>query len=317
MVTLPQLQNLVKQYKNGVQVLNGFNLTVEYGEVFALLGQNGAGKSTLINILTTYLRPTSGHVIVFEKDLYQEATFIRSQIACAAQRISIDTHLSLTENMMFQSRLYKVPGAEAKQRMENLIDCFGLERYRKYPVSSYSGGIARRLDIAMNMMSNPKIMFLDEPTTGMDIQSRMAMRTMLKQIKEEFCTTVFLTTHYLEEASQLSDTVCIMKDGQNVIQGSPHTLRGCLQQDTLKISFLTRSAAKAASDQLRLLYHRMPYDLQDNTITVNSGSWKDLTEINRWLLAQDISFTGIEISQPSLDDVFIRLTGAAEQEEVI
>lgn len=312
-----KVSNLIKRYKNGVQVLNGLNLTVEHGEVFALLGQNGAGKSTLINILTTYLRPTSGNVIVFEKNLNQEAAFIRSQIACAAQRISIDTHLSLTENMMFQSRLYKVPRAEAQQRMENLIACFGLERYRKYPVSSYSGGIARRLDIALNMMSNPKILFLDEPTTGMDIQSRMAMWNMLEQIKEEFGTTVCLTTHYLEEADRLSDTVCIIKDGQDIIQDTPYALRSYLKQDTLKISFQTRLTAKDVFEQLKQSFPRQPYILQDNSISINSGSRKDLVLLNRWLLAQDICFTGIEILQPSMDDVFIRLTGVLEQEGAV
>lgn len=309
------VNNLVKQYKNGVQALNGLNLTVEYGEVFSLLGQNGAGKSTLINILTTYLRPTSGDVTIFEKNLYREAAFIRSGIACAAQRTSIDTHLSLTENMIFQSRLYKVPTAEAKQRMENLIDCFGLERYLKYPVSSYSGGITRRLDIALNMMSNPKILFLDEPTTGMDIQSRMAMWDMLKKIRNEFGTTVFLTTHYLEEADKLSDTVCIMKDGREVIQGTPNALRDYLQQDMLKISFETKEAAKAAFEQLRRFYPLKPFDLRNETIVTNfENSRKDLIKINRCLLEQSICFTGIEIMQPSLDDVFIRLTGETEKE---
>lgn len=303
------VQNLVKQYKNGVQALNGLSLTVKSGEIFTLLGQNGAGKSTLIHILTTYLRPTSGDATVFGKDLYREAALIRSGIACAAQRTSIDTHLSLTENMMFQGRLYKIPATEAKQRMKNLIDCFGLERYLKYPVSSYSGGIARRLDIALNMMSNPQILFLDEPTTGMDIQSRIAMWDMLKKIKDEFGTTVFLTTHYLEEADRLSDTICIMKDGREVIQGTPNFLRDFLQRDMLKISFETKEAAKAAFDQLRSIYPLQSSDLRNNAIVADAeNSRKDMIKINRWLLEQDICFTGIEVMQPSLDDVFIRLT---------
>jgi len=307
--------NLVKQYKNGVQALGGINLTVEYGEIFSLLGQNGAGKSTLIHILTTYLHPTSGNVTVFEKDLYRESSFIRSGIACAAQRTSIDIHLSLTENMMFQSRLYKVPTAEAKQRMKNLIDCFGLERYLKYPVSSYSGGIARRLDIALNMMSNPKILFLDEPTTGMDIQSRRAMWDMLKKIKDEFSTTVFLTTHYLEEADELSDTICIMKEGREVLQGTPNMLRDYLKQDMLKISFETKEVAGTTFEQLRRFYPMQTSDLRNNMIVTNSeNSRKDFIKINHWLLEQDIYFTGIEVMQPSLDDVFIRLTGEPEKE---
>ena len=217
-----QAENVIKKYKNGVQALDGLSLTVKDGEIFSLLGQNGAGKSTLIHILTTYLAPTSGLVTMFGKDIYREASEIRTQISCVAQRTSIDTHLSLTENMMFQSKLYKVPKDEAKTRMEILIACFGLERYLKYPVSSYSGGVKRRLDIALNMMSNPKILFLDEPTVGMDIQSRMAMWDMMKKIRTDFGTTIFLTTHYLEEADQLSDTICIMKNGKEILQGTPY-----------------------------------------------------------------------------------------------
>jgi len=310
-----QVQNLTKQYKNGIQALSGLNLTVESGEIFSLLGQNGAGKTTLINILTTYLRPTSGAATVFGKDLYREAAAIRSGIACAAQRTSIDTHLSLTENMMFQSRLYSVPAADAKQRMTNLIDCFGLGRYLKYPVSSYSGGIARRLDIALNMMSNPKILFMDEPTTGMDIQSRMAMWDMLKKIRNEFGTTVFLTTHYLEEADRLSDTICIMKEGRAAIQGTPNSLRSYLQQDMLKISFETKESAGAAFERLRHFHPLQPSDLRGDSIVTNSeNSRGDFGKVNRWLLEQDVRFTGIEVMQPSLDDVFIRLTEDTERE---
>lgn len=177
------VNNLVKKYKSGVQALDGLTLSVKEGEIFSLLGQNGAGKSTLINVLTTYLRPTSDNVTMVGKDVYHEAAEIRSKISCVAQRTSIDTHLLLTENMIFQSKLYKVPKSEAAKRMEMLISCFGLEKYLKYPVSSYSGGVKRRLDIALNLMSNPKVLFLDEFTVGMYIQSRMAMWDMVKKIR--------------------------------------------------------------------------------------------------------------------------------------
>ena len=179
-----QTQNTVKKYKNGVQALNGINISVKTGEIFSLLGQNGAGKSTLIKILTTYLKPTSGKVIMFDQDIHNQTDVVRSTIACVAQQTSIDTHLSLEENMMFQSRLYKIPKAKAKEKIEELIRDFELEQYRNYPVSSYSGGVKRRLDIALNMMSNPKILFLDEPTVGMDIQSRMRMWDMLLKIRD-------------------------------------------------------------------------------------------------------------------------------------
>ena len=140
-----QVKQVVKQYKNGVQALNGISLCVEQGEIFSLLGQNGAGKSTLLRILTTYLQPTSGRITMLEKDLCRDAASLRSQIACVAQQTSIDTYLSLEENMLLQSRLYRIPKRDAEKRMETLIVDFGLEPYRRYPVSSYSGGVKRRL----------------------------------------------------------------------------------------------------------------------------------------------------------------------------
>lgn len=304
------VKDLVKKYKNGVQALNGLTLTVNKGEIYSLLGQNGAGKSTLINVLTTYLRPTSGSVMMFGKDIYREAAAIRTQISCVAQRTSIDTHLSLKENMMFQSKLYKVQKSEAKKRMETLICCFGLEPYLKYPVSSYSGGVKRRLDIALNMMSNPKVLFLDEPTVGMDVQSRMAMWDMMKRIRTDFETTILLTTHYLEEADQLSDTICIMKNGKEILQGSPRALREYLHQDMLKISFSSKEEAKSCFEPLKSLISLKESDLRhDKIITSLKNGHTDFERANHWLLEHGIHFFGIEIMQPTLEDVFIRLTG--------
>lgn len=302
-------ENLIKNYKNGVQALNGLNLAVKEGEIFSLLGQNGAGKSTLIHILTTYLTPTSGLVTMFGKDIYREASEIRTQISCVAQQTSIDRHLSLTENMMFQSKLYKVPKLEAQKRMKTLIFCFGLERYLKYPVSSYSGGVKRRLDIALNMMSNPKVLFLDEPTVGMDIQSRMAMWDMMKKIRNDFGTTIFLTTHYLEEADQLSDTICIMKNGKEILQGTPHALREYLRQDMLKINFASKEQAQNCFEPLKSIIGLKESDLcHDKIITNLKNGYNDLKKANWWLLEHEVPFLGIEIMQPTLEDVFIRLT---------
>ncbi|MDR1769119.1 MAG: ABC transporter ATP-binding protein [Hungatella sp.] len=308
-MTAIRTENLIKKYKNGVQALNGLNLEVKEGEVFSLLGHNGAGKSTLIHILTTYLVPTSGLVTMFGKDIYRETSEIRRQISCVAQQTSIDTHLSLTENMMFQSKLYKAPELEAQKRMKTLISCFGLERYLKYPVSSYSGGVKRRLDIALNMMSNPKVLFLDEPTVGMDIQSRMAMWDMMKKIRNDFGTTIFLTTHYLEEADQLSDTICIMKSGKEILQGTPHALREYLRQDMLKISFASKEQAQNCFEPLKSIVGLKESDLcHDKIITDLKNGHIDLEKANHWLLEHEVPFLGIEIMQPTLEDVFIRLT---------
>jgi ABC-2 type transport system ATP-binding protein len=288
---------------------------VQTGEIFTLLGENGAGKSTLINILATYLRPTSGNVCVLGKDIYKNAAEIRAKIACVAQRTSIDTHLSLTENMMFQSKLYKIPKAEAGKRMKTLIAAFGLERYMKYPVSSYSGGVKRRLDIALNMMSNPKILFMDEPTVGMDIQSRLAMWDMMNKIRADFGTTIFLTTHYLEEADQLSDNVCIMKDGKEIIQGTPLALREYLRQDMLQIGFATKEQAKDYTKILTQSLNIKNAEVRENHIVFNvNNGLIELERTNRFLLENQIIFTGIAIIKPTVEDVFIRLTSDPAKE---
>lgn len=308
-----QVEDLVKEYKNGVQALSGLNLSVKQGELFSLLGQNGAGKSTLIRILTTYLKATSGRILMFGKDIEKEATTIRSEIACVSQQTSIDTYLSLEENMIFQSRLYKIQKSEAFDRMEKLIAAFGLEQYRKYPVSSYSGGVKRRLDIALNMMTKPKLLFLDEPTVGMDIQSRRLMWEMINKIRNDFGTTVFLTTHYLEEADNLSDTICIMKDGKEVIQGTPLELRTYLRQDTLQIYFPNVSVLKQYFPQLQKHFYEQEIYVRNAVLVIHTHDSKnDMEKAVCFLLQKSIPFTGIEITQPTLEDVFLRLTSKSE-----
>lgn len=304
-----EVKDLNKSYKNGVKALNNFNLKVKEGEIFSLLGENGAGKSTLIKILTTYLEADSGSIKIFDEDINENPIAIRSNIAYVAQQISIDTHLSLEENMMFQSRLYKVPKDIAISRMDKLIDSFGLEEYRSYPVSSYSGGVKRRLDIALNMMSNPKILFLDEPTVGMDIKSRMAMWDMMKTIRSDFNTTIFLTTHYLEEADNLSDSICIMKDGKEIITGTPIELRSFLGKNNLQISFSENVKAKKFIEEFKKLYPKTQIFLKENKVIINTDNSKfDLNKTTRFLINNDIPFYGIEIKKPSLEDVFLKLT---------
>lgn len=304
-----EAKNVTKQYQGGVKALNGLTFQVRQGEIFTLLGPNGAGKSTLINILTTYLKPTSGEVIMLGRDLFSNPDWARTQIACVAQQISIDTHLSLMENMRFQSRLHQVGTAEATKRISRMIDTLHLTDYLKHPTASYSGGVKRRLDIAMNMVSLPRILFLDEPTAGMDVQSRKAMWEMLATIRNEFGTTIFLTTHYLEEADTLSDTICIMKNGTAVTQGSPRELRGIINQNMLRIQFSDYPKAKQQLAQLcdKLPVHSQYLRGKDIIAVVESGA-QSLPAITRVLLDLDVPFTGIEIAEPSLEDVFLTLT---------
>lgn len=311
-----EIERLVKQYKNGVKALDNLSLDVKKGEIFSLLGPNGAGKSSLINILTTFYKPTSGNVTILGKDLYKNPSWIRTQIACVAQHISIDAHLSLMENMIFQSKLYKADPQVAKERINSLIDNFELSGYLKYPVASYSGGVKRRLDIAMNMVSMPKILFLDEPTVGMDAMSRKAMWKMLLKIRDEYNTTIFLTTHYLEEADQLSDSICIMNDGQEIVQDTPAKLRSYTRQNMLRITFSsTEDTKKYRKDLDNMECIKFTHVRSNSVFAGVADSRTALINVNKWLLDHHIKFDAIEIVEPNLEDVFLSLMGSVENKE--
>ncbi|MCC0640096.1 MULTISPECIES: ABC transporter ATP-binding protein [unclassified Clostridioides] len=306
-----EINNLVKQYKNGVRALNALSFSVKTGEIFSLLGPNGAGKSSLINILTTFYKPTAGNVTMLGKDLINNPSWIRTQIACVAQQVSIDEHLSLMENMIFQSKMYKVEPQVAKERINSLIEKFELTSYLKYPTSSYSGGVKRRLDIAMNMVSSPKILFLDEPTVGMDVDSRKAMWDMLLKIRDEYDTTIFLTTHYLEEAEQLSDNICIMKNGKDLAQGTPSSLRNYIKQNILRIAFHDIEDIKKYKNDIKNACLVKFMNIHENSLFISvEESRTSLTLINKFLLEHNIKFDAIEIVEPSLEDVFLALTSS-------
>ncbi|BCZ49380.1 ABC transporter ATP-binding protein [Clostridium gelidum] len=305
------IDKLVKEYKNGFRALDGLSLKVNSSEIFSLLGPNGAGKSSLINILTTLYKPTSGNVTMLGKDLCKDPGWVRTQIACVAQNVSIDEHLSLMENMIFQSRLYKVDSDIAKKRINTLIDSFGLSQYLKYPVASYSGGVKRRLDIAMNMISMPKVLFLDEPTVGMDITSRRAMWEVMQKIRDDFKTTIFLTTHYLEEADELSDTICIMKEGCELAQGTPRSLRQYTKQNILRIGFSDIEKAKNCAAIIAKTHILPSMTIRECSIFADTeDNQRTFQNVNKWLLEKDIYFKSIEIVQPSLEDIFLKLTGS-------
>lgn len=303
-----EVKNLKKTYGNGIRALDDFNLLVESPQIFSLLGSNGAGKSTLIKILTTFISKDSGQVSILGYNLDDKPMEIRREISAVSQNISIDTHLSLEENMLFQARLYHVSKKEAKKRMSLLIDSFKLGDYRDYPVSSYSGGVKRRLDIAMNMMSHPKILFLDEPTVGMDVKSRKAMWEMIKTINEDYGTTVFLTTHYLEEADNLSDKILIMNEGKDIICDSPQNLRKKLSSKLIEISFDNKKQAKKAFNLLEKEYIKVY--LNKNNILVDY----DFSSVNRFLLDNKIDFIEIRKKRPSIEEIFLDFTDSIGRE---
>ncbi|WP_033165658.1 ABC transporter ATP-binding protein [Clostridium sp. KNHs205] len=308
------VSNLSKEYVSGKKALDNVSISVSAGEIFSLLGPNGAGKSTLINILTTFLKPTSGQVSVLGHDVQTEQNAVRADIACVAQKVSIDDHLSLRENMLFQSRLYKLDRMTATKRMETLIAAFALKEYEKYKVTAYSGGVKRRLDIAMSMMSYPKILFLDEPTVGMDIESRKAMWEVVKTIKSEFGTTVFLTTHYLEEADMLSDSVCIINNGRELVQDTPEGLREHTHRNMIRIDLDNPSKLPELEAVILTLPFIRGIRHEQNTIyACTHDAKKDFHDLNQFLSDKQIPYSSIGVVTPSLDDIFLSLIQQNEE----
>lgn len=311
------VEHLSKVHANGKKALDHLNISVLAGEIFSLLGPNGAGKSTFIHILTTFLKPTSGQVSVLGHDVQTEPNAVRALIACVAQNVSIDDHLSLRENMLFQSRLYGLDRRTANRRMEALIAVFGLKEYEKHKLTAFSGGIKRRLDIAMSMISYPKILFLDEPTVGMDIESRKALWETIKQIKTEFGTTVFLTTHYLEEADMLSDKVCIIKDGHELVQDTPQHLRQHTHKNIIRIELDASAEPQAWAASLSALPFIEGVRQEKNILYANTHNAKEAFPVlNRFLMDQETPYSAIGVVTPSLDDIFLSLTQAEKGGEL-
>jgi len=309
-----QIKNLIKKYKNEKKVLDIKKLTVKQGEIFSLLGPNGAGKSTLINILTTYLDYDSGEIKILGKNLREESKEIRKNIACVAQNISIDEHLSLEENLIFQGNLYGIAKEELKKRAERFIDEFELKEYVKSPVSTYSGGIKRRLDIAVNMISCPKILFLDEPTVGIDIHSRKIIWEMMKRIKDKYGTTIFLTTHYLEEAQELSDYICIMKNGDIAAQGTINDLEKYINQKIIKIEFENEKNAEYAKEKI---FKDKSVRLKKNELYLKIDSQDEIIYLNKILLDNKIDFLYFGLLKPNLEEIFINIMDENRESEGI
>ncbi|HFD6749691.1 TPA: ABC transporter ATP-binding protein [Enterococcus faecium] len=301
-----------KTYRNGVEALKDVSIQVECGEIFCLLGQNGAGKSTFIHILSTFFEPTKGEIKLFSEAVTSKNVHsLRRKIATVSQQISIDTYLSLKDNMLFQAELYGVSKEQAIQRMNELIEGFQLEKYLNYPVSSFSGGIKRRLDIALNLMSNPQLLFLDEPTVGMDIQSRREMWKMIRHIKEKMKTTIFLTTHYLEEAEQLSDTICIMKDGKILVQETTAKIRDYFHENMMAFKFSTAKEAKEKYSLFRsgLTNYYRTISLKGEFIIIYQYDEFDLNFFLQWIIDNNISLIGVSLVYPTLEDIFVRIVG--------
>ncbi len=297
-------EGLVRHFKD-VRAVDGIDLAVAPGEIYGFLGPNGAGKSTTVLVLTTLVPPTAGRAIVGGFDVVRQGADVRKVIGAALQEVALDVHMTGREHMRLQAALHGIDGAEAARRGDDLLGRVGLADAADRRVGGYSGGMKRRLDLALALVHEPSILFLDEPTTGLDIQSRHALWGEVRRLAREGAT-IFLTTQYLEEADVLADRVGIIHKGVIVAEGTPAVLKA----DIGRPSVVAEPARPTDHDPIAAVLHRFGEPIEaDDVVSVRLAPGKDLANVIRALDRKKLKPANIELHQPSLDDVFLAKTG--------
>ena len=303
-----EVEGLVREFKNGPRAVAGIDLRVEPGEIYGFLGPNGAGKSTTVHMLTTLLPPTEGTARVAGHDIVSEGPQVREAIGAALQEAALDPHLTAREHMRLQTALHGLPRAERVSRGDALIERVGLSDAADRKVGGYSGGMKRRLDLALALVHGPRVLFLDEPTTGLDPQSRAALWDEVARLAGEDGVTVFLTTQYLEEADQLADRIGIIDGGEIVAEGTPAALKAEIGQPTLEAVPGSPDEGDRVLAVLQRFGERVPAARDAVAVRLTDGA-EQLTDVVRGLDAEGLRVANIELHAPSLDDVFLEKTG--------
>ena len=292
-----------------VEALAGVELHAEAGQVFGLLGPNGAGKTTLVNILTTLLKPDKGEVRVLGLDVTREAEKLRGLIGLAGQYAAVDENLTGRENLEMVGQLYHLGRREAKRRAAEVLERFSLQDAANRTVKGYSGGMRRRLDLGASLVGRPQVLFLDEPTTGLDPRSRLEMWGLIKELVAGG-TTLLLTTQYLEEADELAERIAVIDEGRVIAEGTADELKAELAGDVLELRLEQTSQLSHAADVLRSLGSDAPQvDESAGRLTLNvSDGPQSLIQAVRKLDEAEIKLADLSLRRPSLDDVFLSLT---------
>src|SRR5262245_59770488 len=303
-------RDLVKTYGGKVRALDGLSFTVEAGLIFALLGPNGAGKSTTVKILTTLSRPDSGSARVAGLDVLTEPERVRNAIGCVAQKSGLDMEATGRENLMLQGRIYGLRGRELKERVNNLLDRFRLTDAADLVARTYSGGMQRKLDIAIGLVHRPRVLFLDEPTAVLDPEARAELWKDISKLANEDGITVLLTTHYLEEADQLAKRLAIVDRGKLVVEGTPDQLKGELLGDAIHIEFASAEAESRVRGALDRLGGLSEILVEGHSLHARAA--QGATAVPGMLAALEsngLKVASVKVARPSLDDVYLRYTG--------
>jgi ABC-2 type transport system ATP-binding protein len=312
------VEGLVKTYRprdHTVRALDGLDLTVADGTVLGLLGPNGAGKTTTVRILATLLRPDSGRATVAGFDVVRDAQRVRSMIGLSGQYAAVDENLTGRENLEMFGRLYRFTGREARQRTGELLEQFSLTDAADRTVKTYSGGMRRRLDLAGALIGRPRILFLDEPTTGLDPRSRLAMWDVIRDRVRQGAT-LLLTTQYLEEADELADSIAVVDHGKIVARGTADELKSAVGGERIEVIVQERNALGRATEVLaRDCEGECAVDEHTRKLTVPAhGGAQRLVQVVRDLDEAGVGIDDIALRRPTLDEVFLTLTGHAAED---
>ena len=311
MANIIDVEDLVVTYPDGTRAVDGLTFKVSEEEFFGFLGPNGAGKSTTIKTLTTLLRKTSGTVSVAGFDLDQSPSKIRSAIGVLSQETILDVDLTGRENLRLQGRLQQMRGRELEERVEELLKMVQLEEFAGKPAGRYSGGMRKRLDLASALVHKPRLLFLDEPTTGLDPQSRAALWDYLERLNKDEGLTTFLTTQYLEEADRLCRELSIIDHGKLIASGSPGRLKEEIGGDSITISLRAGSDSKSKTKEI---LGGVPgvtgvTESEDGVVAYAGNAGELIADVVTALARGGIRPSSLSISKPTLDDVFLRQTG--------
>lgn len=311
-----EVKNLRKNYGK-VKALKGVTLKAEEGKIYGMLGPNGAGKSTIVKILSTLIAPDKGWAKVHNIDVVQKPNEVRSNIGLAGQFAAVDAFLTGRENIIMVGQLYGLSKKESKSRAIDILEKLSLTEAADRPVKTYSGGMRRRLDLGASLVGHPKILFLDEPTTGLDPRTRKELWEIIRQLEKEG-TSILLTTQYLEEADELADKIAVIDNGKLIAEGTSEQLKKRLGGDLVEIDFHTEDQFNKASESLAdFSKGKMQKDHADYCIKIPvKNSAQDLLLITQIIKKSKLEPTNISLHKPSLDDVFLSLTGKDSQSRV-
>jgi len=304
-----ETKSLTKSFGDVIAV-NNISLSVESGEIFGFLGPNGAGKSTTIMILTTLLKPTSGQALISGFDVMTNAKQVRQNIGYVQQESTVDDYLTGRENLLLQAKLNHIPKGEIDKRIDDVLDLIELSDKQDKSVGTYSGGMRKRLDIAGGLLHRPKVLFLDEPTVGLDIQTRRKIWKYIKKIHDEFDMTIFLTTHYMEEADQLCDRIGIIDGGKIQVIDSPKNMKKAMGNEVISIILEEGENHDSFLSELKKIEFVNKINEEGSKLTLFASNGTEvIPKIFQISSKLNIKITSLSLTQPTLDDVFLSYTG--------